>query len=99
MIVLLRRTGADPQESRCAAADVAFRTLVAGTFMAGELRRYWGFAATLALASGEGPAVPEVADVARRLADRLPACEIFVPDHLDVTAAVDILPPRLEALL
>jgi hypothetical protein len=99
MIVLLRRSGPDPRESRFTAAEVAFRTLVTGTFMAGELRRYWGFAATLALATGEGPAEPEVAQVARRLADRLPASEVFVPEHRDVSGAADILPPRLEAIL
>ena len=34
--------------------SLAGRHLVAGTYMAGELRRYWAFAATLALGTGHG---------------------------------------------
>ena len=40
--------------------DEAARALVAGTYMAGELRRFWPFAATLALATGIGPVHPDV---------------------------------------
>jgi hypothetical protein len=58
------------------APDRAGRVLTAGTFMAGELRRYWPFAATLALGTGLGPAQAPVADVAGALASRLPAIEI-----------------------
>ncbi|MDQ1494938.1 MAG: hypothetical protein QOG69_1421 [Actinomycetota bacterium] len=52
--------------------DVASRSLVTGTLMAGELRRYWAFAATLAAGTGLGPAQPEIKRVADRLATRLP---------------------------
>jgi hypothetical protein len=44
--------------------------------MAGELRRYWAFAGTLALGTGLGPPHPPVAEVAAALAHRLPAVEI-----------------------
>jgi hypothetical protein len=54
----------------------AARELVTGTYMAGELRRFWPFAATLALATGLGPAHPDVTGVATALADRLPCLEI-----------------------
>src|SRR5581483_9355906 len=54
------------------------RELVAGTYMAGELRRFWPFAATLALATGLGPAHPDVRGVATALAARLPCLEIRV---------------------
>jgi hypothetical protein len=44
--------------------------------MAGELRRFWPFAAALALATGLGPAHPDVAGVASALAVRLPCIEV-----------------------
>ena len=44
--------------------EPAARALVAGTYAAGELRRYWAFAATLALATGRGPAHPPIGEVA-----------------------------------
>jgi len=56
----------------------AARELVAGTYMAGELRRFWSFAATLALATGAGPAHPDVCGMAALLASRLPCFEVRV---------------------
>jgi hypothetical protein len=56
--------------------EVAARELITGTYMAGELRRFWPFAATLAVATGLGPAHPNVTGVASALADRLPCLEI-----------------------
>jgi hypothetical protein len=41
--------------------------------MAGELRRYWGLAATLAAGTEIGPAHPPVADIAAAYAARLPS--------------------------
>lgn len=67
--------------------DEAARTLVAGTYAAGELRRYWAFAATLALATGRGPAHPPVAETARDIADRLPCTRMRVGDGDAVRAA------------
>jgi len=52
--------------------DMACRSLVTGTLMAGELRRYWAFGATLAAGTGLGPAQPAVEDIARRLTASLP---------------------------
>lgn len=54
----------------------AAHVLVAGTYMAGELRRFWQFASTLALATGLGPAHPDVSGVASALAGRLPCLEL-----------------------
>jgi hypothetical protein len=56
----------------------AVRALVTGTYMAGELRRFWPFAATLALATGIGPAQPDVLGVASSFAARLPCFELNV---------------------
>jgi hypothetical protein len=74
--VVVVRLGSD-SPATCAATtgDVASRSLVTGTLMAGELRRYWAFAATLAAGTGLGPAHPEIKSVADRLATRLP-CHI-----------------------
>ena len=58
----------------------AVRSLVAGTYIAGELRRYWAFAATLAAALESGPPHPHIEQVATRLAERLPAVEVTIPN-------------------
>lgn len=52
--------------------SVAARSLVTGTLMAGELRRYWAYASTLAEGTGLGPAQPDVAAVADQLTRALP---------------------------
>jgi hypothetical protein len=67
--------------------DAAARSLVAGTYMAGELRRFWSFAATLALATGIGPAHPDVAGIAASLTARLPCAEVTVADGSQETVA------------
>ncbi|HXR42227.1 MAG TPA: hypothetical protein VN738_07455 [Acidothermaceae bacterium] len=66
--------------------DVASRSLITGTLMAGELRRYWAFGATLAAASGLGPALPAVEGVARRLAAALP-CHLLTLAHTSAATA------------
>jgi hypothetical protein len=77
-IVVLRRdderrmTPVDPQ--------VAERALVTGTYMAGELRRYWPFAALLAAGTGLGPSHPPIAEAVRELSARLPAVEASLPE-------------------
>ena len=64
----------------------AARALVAGTYAGGELRRYWSFAATMALATGRGPAHPPVAAVAAAYAQRLPCARVVVGDGDTLTA-------------
>jgi hypothetical protein len=75
VLVLRRGDGAAPTVTRCD-PGLAARSLVAGTYMAGELRRYWAFAATLALGTGIGDVQPEVAGVARMLVAALPCLEL-----------------------
>ncbi|HTZ44835.1 MAG TPA: hypothetical protein VMB79_13310 [Jatrophihabitans sp.] len=70
-VLAVAERGPRAQRTPVEPADAA-RALVAGTYAAGELRRYWQFAATLALATGVGPAHPPVAAVAGALAGRLP---------------------------
>lgn len=66
-------------------ADAA-RALIAGTYAAGELRRYWAFAATLALATGQGPGHPRIDDVAMAIARTVPCVRICVADGDHVSA-------------
>lgn len=75
-IVVLRRGNGHDIMVRAIEPVAAADVLIAGTYMAGELRRYWPFAATLAMGTGIGPVHPPVARTAQLLADRLPAIEI-----------------------
>ncbi len=79
-VVVLRRGDGRRVEVRPLDAAMAARVLSTGTYMAGELRRYWSFAATLALASGLGPAHPPVVEVAHAFANRLPCLEVALPN-------------------
>ena len=83
-VVFLRRGDGRGVEVRPLDAEVAARVLSTGTYMAGELRRYWPFAATLALATGLGPAHPPVVEVARTFANRLPCLEVALPNAGDL---------------
>jgi hypothetical protein len=76
VVVVVRRGGL--RAPNALPADAACRALVAGTYAAGELRRYWSLAATLALATGRGPAHPPVEQVAAVLADGRPCFELDV---------------------
>jgi len=66
--------------------EEAARVLAGGTYAAGELRRYWAFAATLALATGRGPEHPAIGAVARQYTGRLPCLRIRVGDGVAVSA-------------
>ncbi|HST66773.1 MAG TPA: hypothetical protein VLM05_16425 [Mycobacteriales bacterium] len=77
-----RTTGIDVTEPERAA-----RALVCGTYAAGELRRYWAFAATLALGTGLGPAHPPVAAVAAGYVHRLPCVRVRVGDGDSISLA------------
>ena len=70
-VVVLARGSSDRPTLRPCEPDVARRSLVASTYMAGELRRYWPFAATLCAATDAAPAHPPVVQVATRFAGSL----------------------------
>lgn len=76
--VVRRGVGATAVVRRCGSAEAA-RTLVASTYMAGELRRYWGFAATLSKSTGLGEVHPAISAIAADLTRRLPCIEITLP--------------------
>jgi hypothetical protein len=78
LLVVVSRGG--PAVTTCD-PEFASRYLVAGTYMAGELRRYWSFAATLALGTGLGASHPPVEEVAGRLSRSLPCLQVALGDH------------------
>ena len=72
VLVALERGGGGRAELIPCSPAVAARSLVTSTYMAGELRRYWAFAATLSGGTGVGPAHPPIEQVAREFAASLP---------------------------
>jgi hypothetical protein len=78
LVVLVR--GSQPGVTRCAPA-LAAHHLMAGTYMAGELRRYWAFAATLALGTGMGSSHPPIAPIAEELSGRLLCLRVSLGDR------------------
>lgn len=79
-VVVLRRAAGCPTTVTPVPGPRAAEALVAGTYMAGELRRYWPFAATLAYGTRRGPAHPPIAATAAALA-RLGCVEITLGDR------------------
>ena len=71
-LVVLERGRLEHSSLSTCSAEAAARSLVTSTYMAGELRRYWAFAATLSAATGVGPAHPPVMEVASAFASGLP---------------------------
>ena len=90
MILVLQRGAAKTSMSAPCDPDEAARSLVAGTYMAGELRRYWAFASTLALGTGVGCIHPQVDQIARNLTASLPCRKVTLGERPV---------PRLERLL
>ena len=73
------------------APDRAARAIVAGTYAAGELRRYWPLHGLLAIGTDAGPAHPRVPEVATELTSRLPCFAVDLPPGTTSTLA-DLLP-------
>jgi hypothetical protein len=82
----------------CPGAEAA-RAMVTSTYMAGELRRFWGFAAILAAGTGVGPEHPPVSAVANRLASELPCRRLLLgaARRAPLTDLLTAMEPRLEA--
>lgn len=74
-VVILRRSAGESYVRRCSPESAA-RSLVTGTFMAGELRRYWPYAATLSAGTGLGPATTELSSTVMSLTRRVPCLEV-----------------------
>lgn len=87
-LVLVLSRGSDARTTvRPVSNEAAARTLTAGTYAAGELRRYWSFAATLALGTGLGPAHPAVGERARHLSQRVNCAEVVLASRPDAGLA------------
>ena len=71
-LIVLERGEADRPALTSCTREAAAGALVTSTYMAGELRRYWDFAATLTAGTGIGPPHPPVAEVAQAFAAGLP---------------------------
>lgn len=78
-VVVVRRGDGETASVDVCDQGTAIRSLVTGTYMAGELRRFWPFAATLAAGTGCGPSHPPVLEVARTFASRLPCYALRLP--------------------
>jgi hypothetical protein len=87
LVVVLRRGLDDGAHVRTAHAASVARSLITGTYMAGELRRFWGFAATLTAGTELGPSHAPVEAIASYLASQLPSVEIVLPRHPGVRLA------------
>jgi len=88
MVVVLRR-GNRRRVDECHPDDAA-RALVASTYAAGELRRYWPVQALLALGTGLGPPHPSVAETVAAFTSRLPCVVVELPNVRGVRLA-DVL--------
>jgi hypothetical protein len=77
LIVLERASARDPALMACS-PETAARSLVTSTYMAGELRRFWAFAATLSSGTGVGPAHPPIQEVALEFAAKLPCFRLVL---------------------
>jgi hypothetical protein len=94
VIVVLQRHGAETTTAMaCDPADAA-KTLTAGTYMAGELRRYWAFASTVALGTGLGDIHPRIEEVARALTADIPCWGVSLGEKGDASLE-HLLAPRL----
>ena len=89
VVVLRRGAPEEPQPASCE-ADAAAAALVTSTYAAGELRRYWAFAAILSAGSGLGPPHPPITDVADAFASRLP-CHTLAVGSAPTSGLADLL--------
>jgi hypothetical protein len=94
LVVVLQRHGAQATTAtRCDPAEAA-RALTAGTYMAGELRRYWAFSSTVALGTGIGEIHPRVEETARDLTAGIPCWDVFLGEKSE-TSLDRLIAPRL----
>ena len=77
-VAILERT-VGPGHARVISSHDASRALITGTFMAGELRRYWPYAATLAAGTGVGPPGTQLSRLVMGLTERLPCVAVAFP--------------------
>jgi hypothetical protein len=76
LVVLARGTG---YRVEACVPETAARALIASTYSAGELRRYWGVHALLAMGTEVGPPHPPVSQTAAAFAERLRCLRVELP--------------------
>jgi hypothetical protein len=81
-VVVTRGEPGGPALEACT-VDETTRSLVAGTYVAGELRRYWAFAATMSAGTGAGLVHPGVERTATGLCASLPCIRLRLRGPLD----------------
>lgn len=79
LVVLRRDSRKDAGTVRPCEPQKAARALIASTYMAGELRRFWTFVASVSEATGLGPPHPSVAERAHDLAHSVVCVEGTLP--------------------
>lgn len=92
-VVVVERGEAQRSSLSHCSPDAAAHSLVTSTYMAGELRRYWAFAATLSAGTGYGPAHPPIAEVASAFTAALPCYSLA----LGATPGAELLSELLSA--
>ena len=97
VVVLRHADHGAPMSARLIDSASATRAIVGGTYMAGELRRFWPFAASLALGTDLGPPHPRVAMIAERLSKRLPCVEVSL-SGVGVRPFTDLVETATETL-
>lgn len=90
-VVVVRRGSGDRGVIRALDPAIAVRSLVGGVYVAPQLRRYWGFAAALALGLDLGPVHPPVEVVAQTLATGMPCFELVLPVRPSPEEVLDIV--------
>jgi hypothetical protein len=85
VVVVLER--GERTELGALAPQAAARALVASTYAAGELRRYWPFHALVALGTGAGSAHPPLTEVAAALCGAVPCVRLTLASARDVRPA------------
>jgi hypothetical protein len=78
-LIVLERGGGDVPSLLPCSREHAVRSLVTSTYMAGELRRFWAFAATLSAGTGLAPPHPPVTEIASAFAARLRCLQLTLP--------------------
>ncbi len=94
-LVVLRRLPEPRSTLRACSPAEAARSLAAATYMAGELRRYWSFAATLGAGTGAGPAHPQITAASSAFAERVPCFTLAL--GRDRASLSDLLTSLAEA--
>jgi len=93
-VIVVERGLAERSSFSPCSSEAAAYSLVTNTYMAGELRRYWAFAAILSAGTGYGPAHPPIAGVAAALTAALPCYSLALGATPGDTSVSELLSSR-----